>query len=111
MAGVMAVAATDETFGAEVEQGAGLVIVDFWAEWCGPCRMIAPLLDQLLVEYADKGLKVVKVDVDANQATAMRFNVRSIPMLLFFKHGKPVDQIVGAMPKPQLAARIAKHIA
>ncbi len=110
MAGSLAVAATDETFGAEVEQGAGLVVVDFWAEWCGPCRMIAPLLDQLLDEYGAKGLKVVKVDVDANQATAMRFNVRSIPMLLFFKNGKPVDQVVGAMPKPQLAARIAKHI-
>ncbi len=111
MAGAAPVAATDETFGAEVEQGAGLVIVDFWAEWCGPCRMIAPLLDQLLVEYGPKGLKVVKVDVDASQATAMRFNVRSIPMLLFFKNGKPVDQIVGAVPKPHLAARIEKHLA
>ena len=111
MAGASPVAATDETFGAEVEQGSGLVVVDFWAEWCGPCRVIAPLLDQLLDEYAGQGLKVVKVDVDASQATAMRYNVRSIPTLLFFKDGKPVDQVVGALPKPALAARIQKHLA
>ncbi len=110
MAGAAAVAATDDTFEAEVEQGSGLVIVDFWAEWCGPCRVIAPLLDQLLAEYADRGLKVVKVDVDASQATAMRFNVRSIPTLLFFRNGTPVDQVVGVQPKPALAARIQKHL-
>ncbi len=102
---------TDANFDAEVLKSDVPVLVDFWAEWCGPCRMIAPLLDQLLAEYGAKGLKVVKVDVDASQATAMRFNVRSIPMLLFFRNGKPVDQIVGAVPKPHLAARIEKHLA
>ncbi len=110
MAGALPVAATDPTFEAEVEQGAGLVIVDVWAEWCGPCRVIAPVLEQLLAEYGAKGLKVVKVDVDANQSTAMRFGVRSMPTRLFFKNGKPVDQVVGAVPRAQIAARIARHL-
>ena len=104
------VTATDATFQAEVEQQPGLIIVDFWAEWCGPCRMIAPLLEQLLDEYGDRGLKVVKVDVDTNLDTSTRFNVRSIPMLLFFKGGKLVDTVVGTVPKAQLAGKIAQHI-
>ena len=110
MAGSGAVAVTDDTFQAQVEQGQGLVIVDFWAEWCGPCRAIAPVLEQLLAEYGTRGLKVAKVDVDANQATAMRFNVRSIPLLLFFKNGQPVDTVVGAVPRAHLAAKIDRHL-
>jgi len=88
-------AVTDATFGLEVEQHLGLTIVDFWATWCGPCHMVAPILDQLAGEYQGK-LKVAKVDVDANQKTAMRFNVRSIPSILFFKDGRHVDTLVGA---------------
>lgn len=110
MAGPHPVDVTDGTFQAEVEQAPGLVVVDFWAVWCGPCRVVAPLLEQLLVEYGPKGLKVAKLDVDANQSTAMRFNVRSIPTLIFFKHGAPVDTVIGAVPRAQLADRIGRHL-
>lgn len=110
MAGSHPVAVTDSTFQSEVEQRPGLTVVDFWAEWCGPCRMIAPLLEQLLDEYGAKGLKVAKVDVDANQQTAMRFNIRSIPTVLFFKDGRHVDTVVGAVPKAHLAGRITLHL-
>ena len=109
MAGSQARAVTDTTFQAEVEQDPGLVLVDFWAEWCGPCRMIAPILDQIAVEYAGK-LKITKMDVDANTQTPMRFNVRSIPSLLFFKGGKHVDTVVGAVPKAHLVGKITQHI-
>jgi thioredoxin 1 len=108
MAGSNTMEVTDATFQGEVEGHKGLVVVDFWAEWCGPCRMIAPVLDQLATENA--GLKIAKVDVDANQQTAMRFNVRSIPTLMFFKDGRHVDTVVGAVPKAQLATKIAQHI-
>jgi thioredoxin 1 len=111
MAGSNLVEVTDTSFPAEVEQHKGLAVVDFWAEWCGPCKMIAPILDQLATEYGPKGLKVVKLDVDANNATAMRFNVRSIPTLLFFKDGRPVDSVVGAQPKAKLVERIDRHLA
>jgi thioredoxin 1 len=109
MAGSHPVAVTDSTFQAEVEQQPGLVVVDFWAEWCGPCRAIAPVLDQLQAEYAGK-LKVVKLDVDANQATSMRLNVRSIPTLMFFKDGTRVDQVIGAVPKAHLVGKIEQHL-
>ena len=92
----------------EIEEHKGLAVVDFWATWCGPCRMIAPILDQLASEYNGKA-KVVKVDVDTNQQTAMRFNVRSIPSILFFKDGKHVDTIVGAVPKSHLERKFAEH--
>jgi thioredoxin 1 len=109
MAGSQALAVTDGTFPSEVEQHQGLVLVDFWAEWCGPCRAIAPILDQIAAEYAGK-LKITKMDVDANQQTPMRFNVRSIPSLLFFKGGKHVDTVVGAVPKAHLVGKITQHI-
>ncbi len=103
-------AVTDETFETEIEKHTGLVVVDFWATWCGPCRMIAPILDQLATEYAGK-VKVAKLDVDTNIRTATRFNVRSIPMLLFFKDGKVVDQIVGAVPKMHIENKLQQHAA
>jgi thioredoxin 1 len=87
-----AVAVTDADFEQEIEKHDGLAVVDFWATWCGPCRMIAPILDQLAVEYQGKA-KVAKLDVDSNIRTATRFNVRSIPAVLFFKNGKLVDQV------------------
>ncbi|HJR67941.1 MAG TPA: thioredoxin [Gemmatimonadaceae bacterium] len=102
------VAVTDATFVAEIEHYKGLAVVDFWATWCGPCRMIAPILDQLASEYNGKA-KVAKVDVDTNQQTAMRFNVRSIPSILFFKDGKHVDTVVGAVPKSHLERKFAEH--
>jgi thioredoxin 1 len=105
-----AIAVTDATFEAEVEKSEQLTIVDFWATWCGPCRMIAPILDQISVEHADK-VKVTKLDVDSNIKTASRFNVRSIPMLLFFKNGQVVDQIVGAVPKVQIETKLQTHAA
>ena len=101
---------TDATFETEIEKHDGLVVVDFWATWCGPCRMIAPILDQLAGDYAGK-VKVAKVDVDSNIQTATRFNVRSIPMLLFFKGGKVVDTIVGAVPKPTIESKFQQHAA
>jgi thioredoxin 1 len=105
-----ATAVTDADFEAEVEKNDKLTVVDFWATWCGPCRMIAPILDQLATEYQDK-VKVTKLDVDANIKTATRFNVRSIPMLLFFKDGKVVDQIVGAVPRQTIEAKFKQHAA
>lgn len=101
---------TDDTFAAEVEQGKGLVLVDFWATWCGPCLAVAPLLEQLAGEYDGKA-RITKVDVDQNQKTAMRFNIRSIPSILFFKDGRHVDTVVGAVPKPVLAGKIQQHLA
>ena len=104
-----AVAVTDADFGQQVEEQAGLTVVDFWATWCGPCRMIAPILDQLAVDYAGQ-VKMTKLDVDENIKTATRFNVRSIPMLLFFKEGKVVDQIVGAVPRQAIEAKLKQHV-
>jgi len=101
---------TDASFSSEIEQAGGLVLVDFWATWCGPCHAVAPVLEQLAGEYAGKA-KVTKVDVDANQRTAARFNVRSIPSILFFKNGKHVDTVVGAVPKATLEGKIKQHLA
>ncbi len=105
-----ALAVTDADFEQEVEKHTGLTVVDFWATWCGPCRMIAPILDQLAVEYQGK-VRIAKVDVDQNIKTATRFNVRSIPMLLFFKDGKVVDQIIGAVPKNMIQSKFEQHAA
>ncbi len=105
-----AIAVTDSDFEQEVEKQDGLTVVDFWASWCGPCKMIAPILDQLAADYDGK-VRVTKLDVDANIKTATRFNVRSIPMLIFFKDGKMVDQIVGAVPRQAIEAKFKQHVA
>ena len=105
-----ALAVTDANFEQEVEKSGSLTIVDFWATWCGPCRMVAPILEQLATEYEGK-VKITKLDVDANIKTASRFNVRLIPTLLFFKDGKVVDQIIGAVPKPHIEAKLQQHAA
>ena len=106
----MASAVTDESFEGEIEKHTGLAVVDFWAAWCGPCRIIAPILDQLATESSGRA-KVAKLDVDANIRTATRFNVRSIPMVIFFKDGKVVDQVIGAVPRPVLEEKFKKHAA
>ncbi len=104
-----AAAVTDQSFDQEVLQSPVPVLVDFWAAWCGPCKAIAPTIDQLSVEYAGK-LKVVKVDVDANMEVSNRFGVLSIPTLLVFKDGQIVEKMIGALPKPALLARIQPHL-
>jgi thioredoxin 1 len=109
MSAINAVEVTDATFASEIEQSSGLVLVDFWATWCGPCQVVAPVLDQLAGEYSGRA-RVAKLDVDSNQRTAMRFNVRSIPSILFFKDGRHVDTVVGAVPKPVLEGKIKQHI-
>ena len=99
---------TDQSFAAEVEQQPGLTVLDFWASWCGPCHIIAPFVEQLAAERAD-AVKVGKVDSDANPQLSARFNVRSLPTLLFFKDGQVVDQIIGAVPKARIDAVVEKH--
>lgn len=105
-----AVEVSDSDFEMEIEKHEGLAVVDFWATWCAPCRIIAPILDQLAVEYAGKA-KIAKVDVDNNIKTSTRFNVRSIPTILFFKNGLVVDQVVGAVPKQALELKFKEHAA
>jgi len=102
------VPATDATFDIEAD-AAVAVLVDLWAPWCGPCRFVGPILEELSREYAGR-LKVVKVNVDDNPATMQRFQAFSIPTLVVIKNGRPVDRIVGAMPKSQLAVRLTPHL-
>ncbi|MBU9721198.1 MULTISPECIES: thioredoxin [Bacillaceae] len=98
---------TDQNFGSET--GQGVVLADFWAPWCGPCKMIAPVLEELDGEMGDK-VKIVKLDVDENQETASKYGVMSIPTLLVFKDGEVVDQVVGFQPKEALASVLNKHV-
>jgi thioredoxin 1 len=102
-------AVSDASFDQEVLQSDQPVLVDFWAEWCGPCRMIAPVLEKLADEYSGS-LKIAKLDVEANQRTMMTYGVQSIPSLILFKDGKEVERLIGYMPKERLVQRIRPHI-
>ena len=100
---------TDDQFESEVIKSSTPVLVDFWAEWCGPCKAIAPTLEEIAGDY-DGRLKVVKVDVDENRQSATQYGIRSIPSLLLFKDGTEVDRIIGALPKQQLMEKIDSHL-
>ncbi len=101
---------TDETFNEEVLKSSTPILVDFWAIWCGPCRMVAPVVDEIAREQTGK-LRVMKLDVDENQNTAMAYEVMSIPTLILFKDGKPIERIVGFRPKGDLEKKILPHLA
>jgi thioredoxin 1 len=103
------VAISDTSFEAEVAKADKPVLVDFWAEWCGPCRMIAPVLENLAEEYAGS-LKIAKLDVDHNPQVSFKFGVQSIPTMILFKDGKEVERIIGYVPKERLLSRIKPYI-
>jgi thioredoxin 1 len=105
----MAIQFTDANFDSEVIKSAQLSVVDFWAEWCGPCRAIGPVIDELSKDYAGK-VKVGKVNVDENPQVSMNFGITSIPAILFIKDGKVVDKLVGAQPKSNFVKKIEQHM-
>ena len=106
----MAEAVTSATWDHEVLKSSTLVLVDFWAVWCGPCRMVAPIVDEIAKEYAGK-LKVLKLNTDDNPDVAGRYKIMGIPTLMFFKNGERVDQVVGAVPKAQLKTKVDSLLA
>lgn len=104
------IALTDDNFSTEVLKASVPVLVDFWATWCGPCRMIAPIVQELSSEYEGRA-KVCKLDIETAEKTAAEFGIRSIPTLLIFKEGKVADQIIGAVPKGQITAKLEAALA
>jgi len=107
MAGEEIVQISDSSFESEVLGSDVPVLVDFWAPWCGPCRILAPLVEEIATSYAGR-LKVAKVNVDDNQETAIRYGIRSIPTLIVFKDGKALDQLIGAVPKSEIEKLVSK---
>jgi len=99
----------EASFEKEVLKSSTTVLVDFWAEWCGPCKMLGPIVDEIAEELKPK-LKVVKVNVDDSQGLAMKYGIMSIPTLLVFRNGEAVEQLIGAMPKTQLVSKLKPHI-
>ncbi len=100
---------TDAGFEKDVEQASGVVVVDFWAPWCGPCRMVGPVIEQLATEYAGR-VTFGKLNVDENPMVAARYGIRSIPTIGIFKDGEPVDGVIGAVPRQYLASAIEKQL-
>ena len=96
---------TDQSFESEVLSSPGIVLVDCWAPWCGPCRMVAPVLEELASEYSGK-VKIAKLDTDQNPKTAMKYNIQSIPTMLIFKEGNHIDTLVGALPKQEIEKKL-----
>ena len=105
----MANAVTESTFEQEVLQSDKPVIVDFWAEWCGPCHAVAPVLDRIAEERADE-VKLVKINIDEEQALAQRYGIASIPTMILFKDGRPVEKLVGAYPKDRIVEKLTPHL-
>jgi thioredoxin 1 len=101
---------TDDTFAAEVLNSSDTIMVDFWAEWCGPCRAVSPILDQIASEHSDK-IKIVKLNVDDNPQMAMKYQITSIPAMKVFRGGEVVKTVIGAKPKPALEADLAEFLA